>query len=158
MLGEEREVLDYFLEFYRESLLLKIAGLDAAALCIPAAPPSKLTLLGVVRHLRVVEGYWIKDVLLGEPFEVPYRSPADPGGDFTVEPGTADADVADYLATVAELRGRLTSWESLDSPAVGRRHGEQVNLRWILVHLIEEYARHLGHLDLIRERIDGQTG
>lgn len=158
LLGDERAVLDYFLEFYRESLLLKIAGLDAAALCLPAAPPSKLTLLGVVRHLRVVESYWVREVLLGESIELPYRSVADPAGDFTVDPETAAADVADYLATVAELRVLLADWADLGSASVGRRKGEQVNLRWILVHLIEEYARHLGHLDLIRERIDGQTG
>lgn len=158
MLGDERAVLNYFLEFYRESLLLKIAGLDADALCRNSAPPSRLTLLGVVRHLRVVENYWIREVLLGEPNPVLYRTDTDPDGDFTVDPAHASADVADYLSTVEELRERAAAWRDLDRPVTGTRNGQRLNFRWILVHLIEEYARHLGHLDLIRERIDGQTG
>ncbi|HEX8496922.1 MAG TPA: DinB family protein [Actinomycetales bacterium] len=160
MTGGEREVLDHWLDLYRDTVLLKIAGLDADQLARRAVPPSSMSLVGVVRHLTEVEAYWLRVVLLDER-DVPdyYCTPASPDGDFDdVDPGTAAADVAAYRAEIARTRANASAWTDLDVPVRGQRHGKPVNLRWVLVHLVEEYARHLGHMDLLREAVDGRTG
>jgi uncharacterized damage-inducible protein DinB len=160
MTGAERAVLDHWLELYRDTVLLKIAGLDAEQLCRRSVPPSNLSLIGVVRHLTEVEAYWLRVVLLDEQ-DVPdyYCTPASPYGDFDdVSPTTAAADVAAYRAEVTRTRALADGWTDLGTPARGLRRGKPVNLRWILVHLIEEYARHLGQMDLLREAVDGRTG
>jgi len=160
MLGDERAVLDHWLELYRQTVLLKVAGLDAEQLCRRTFPPSSLSLVGVVRHLTEVEAYWLRVVLLDEQ-DVPdyYCTPTSPDGDFDdVDPATAAADVAAYRAELAATRASTVSWPDLDGVVRGLRRGEQVNLRWILTHLVEEYARHLGHMDLLREAVDGRTG
>ncbi|MEJ5946481.1 DUF664 domain-containing protein [Pseudokineococcus basanitobsidens] len=114
----------------------------------------------MVRHLTEVEAYWLRVVLLDEQ-DVPdyYCTPTSPDGDFDdVEAATAAADVAAYERELVTTRVAAAAWVDLDAPVRGRRRGEPVNLRWILVHLIEEYARHLGHMDLLREAVDGRTG
>ncbi len=160
MTGGEREVLDHWLDLYRDTVVLKIAGLDAEALARRSVPPSSMSLIGVVRHLTEVEAYWLRVVLLDEQ-GVPdyYCTPTRPDGDFDdVEPATAAADVAAYQAELVTGRANATAWTDLAVPVRGLRKGKQVNLRWILAHLVEEYDRHLGHMDLLRERIDGRTG
>ncbi|SDD97713.1 DinB family protein [Auraticoccus monumenti] len=160
MTGDERAVLDHWVELYRETVLLKIAGLDADQLARRASPPSSMSLLGVVRHLTEVEAYWLRVVLLDEQ-DVPdyYCVPDSPDGDFDdATAATAVADVAAYLAELEVTRRAAGGWRDLTTPALGRRRGRPVNLRWILTHLIEEYARHLGHMDLLREAVDGRTG
>jgi uncharacterized damage-inducible protein DinB len=160
MTGDERAVLDHWLDLYRETVLLKIAGLDADALARRAVPPSTMSLIGVVRHLTEVEAYWLRVVLLDEQ-DVPdyYCTPTSSDGDFDdVTPATAAADVATYQAELAITRANAKAWTDLALPVRGLRKGKQVNLRWLLIHLIEEYARHLGHMDLLREQIDGRTG
>ena len=155
----ERESLDAWVEFYRETLLLKIDGLDAEQLCQRSIPPSALSPIGIVRHLTDVEAYWLREVLLDEEQPDPHCSEDNPNGDFDdVNPATALADVEAYRREIEATRAAQASWADLDVPVRGLRHGEQVNLRWILTHLIEEYARHLGHVDLLREAIDGGTG
>lgn len=160
MTGDERVVLDHWLDLYRDTVLLKIAGLDAEQLARQALPPSSMSLIGLVRHLTEVEAYWLRVVLLDEQ-GVPdyYCTPASPDGDFDdIEPATAAADVAAYRTELIATRASATAWTHLTTPVRGLRKGKQVNLRWILIHLIEEYARHLGHMDLLREAIDGKTG
>jgi len=160
MTGDERVVLDHWLDLYRDTLLLKIAGLDADQLARRAVPPSSMSLIGVVRHLTEVEAYWLRVVLLDEQ-DVPdyYCTPASHDGDFNdIHPGSAAADVAAYRAELATTRANTAAWTDLGTPVRGLRKGAPVNLRWILTHLIEEYARHLGHMDLLREAIDGRTG
>jgi len=160
MTGGERAVLDHWLDLYRDTALLKIAGLDAEQLTRRAVPPSSLSLIGVVRHLTEVEAYWLRVVLLDEQ-DVPnhYCTPVSQDSDFDdVDPATASADVAAYQAELVSTRASAATWTDLAVPVRGLREGEQVNLRWILTHLIEEYARHLGHMDLLREAIDGRTG
>ena len=160
MTGSERAVLGHWLDLYRDTVLLKIAGLDAEQLTRRAVPPSSLSLLGVVRHLTEVEAYWLREVLLDEQ-DAPsyYCTPLSPDGDFDdIDPATAEVDVATYEAELVTTRGNATAWTDLSVPVRGLRKGERVNLRWILVHLVEEYARHLGHMDLLREAIDGRTG
>lgn len=160
MTGHERAVLDHFLDLYRDTVLLKIAGLDAEQLCRRSVPPSTMSLLGIVRHLTEVEAYWLREVLLGDP-DVPdfYCTADSPDGDFDdVDPKSAAADVARYRQEVDRTRQIASAWTDLGEAVRGKRHGKEVNLRWILIHLIEEYARHLGHMDLLRETIDGRTG
>lgn len=158
--GSARDLLDHWIEYYRETLLLKVAGLDAAQLCQRCVPPSTLSPVGLVRHLTEVEAYWVRVVLEGRD-DVPdyYCTPEAPDGDFDdVDPATAIADVAGYEREIADTRAILSGWRDLEAIAHGTRRGKSVNLGWILTHLVEEYARHLGHLDLLRERIDGVTG
>ena len=160
MLGDERLVLDHWLELYRATVLLKCSGLDAEQLSRRAAPPSSMSLIGIVRHLTEVEAYWLRVVLLDQQ-DVPdyYCTPASPDGDFDdVGAATVAADVAAYRAELVTTRAIAASWADLAVPARGLRRGAEVNLRWILTHLIEEYARHLGHMDLLREAVDGRTG
>ena len=160
MTGDERVVLDHWLDLYRDTVLLKIAGLDAGQLARRAVPPSSMSLIGVVRHLTEVEAYWLRVVLLDEQ-DVPdyYCTPASPDGDFDdIDIVTAAADVAAYCAELATTRANTSAWTDLNAPVRGLRKGSSVNLRWILIHLIEEYARHLGHMDLLREAVDGRTG
>lgn len=159
MTGGERDTLDAWLEMYRQSVLLKIAGLDAEQLCRRPVPGSDLSLIGLVRHFTEVEGYWLRIVLHGESLPNRYSDRANPDGCFDdVSPAETATDVETFRAAVSECRERAAAWTNLDGPVVGRRHGNEVNLRWILTHLIEEYARHLGHVDLLREAIDGGTG
>lgn len=160
MTGAERAVLDHWLDLYRDTVLLKIAGLDGEQLVRRSVPPSPMSLLGVVRHLTEVEAYWLRVVLLDEQ-DVPdyYCTAESRDGDFDdVAAASAAADVAAYRAELAATQSRAAQWTDLDAPVLGLRKGKPVNLRWILVHLIEEYARHLGHMDLLREAVDGRTG
>ena len=159
LLAAERESLDAWLEFHRATVLQKIEGLDAEQLCRRSVPPSSLSPLGIVRHLGVVEEYWRGEVLLGEERPDPYCTPENPDGDLLDgAPETALADVAVYRERVAAARDAQAGWTALDGPVRGRLGRRELNLRWILTHLIEEYARHAGHLDLLREAIDGRTG
>ncbi len=160
MTGAERAVLDHWLDLYRDTVLLKIAGLDADQLCRRSVLPSTMTLIGVVRHLTEVEAYWLRVVLLDEA-DVPdyYCIPSSPDGDFDdIDPATAADDVEAYRAEIDRTRQVAADWTDLDAPVRGLRRGKPVNLRWILIHLIEEYARHLGHMDLLREAVDGRVG
>lgn len=160
MTGEERAVLDHWLDLYRETVLLKIAGLNAEQLARRAVPPSSMSLIGVVRHLTEVEAYGLRVVLLDEQ-DVPddYCTAVSKAGGFDdVQPATAAADVAFYQDELVRTRANDRAWTDLGVAVRGLRKGKQVNLRWVLIHLVEEYARHLGHMDLLREAIDGRTG
>jgi uncharacterized damage-inducible protein DinB len=159
MTGGERAVLDHWLDLYRDTALLKLAGLDAEQLTRRSVPPSSMSLIGIVRHLTEVEAYWLRVVLLDEQDVPDYYCTASQDGDFDdIDPATAAADVAAYQAEVVTTRANATAWTDLAVPVRGLGKRQQVNLRWILTHLIEEYARHLGHMDLLREAIDGRTG
>jgi Protein of unknown function (DUF664) len=159
MLAAERPALESWLELYRVTLPIKLQGLTPEQLCRRSAPPSTLSLLGLLRHLTEVEQYWFTTVLTGHEAPEPYSSTDNPDGDF--DDATADgaaADLARYYAELDTARAHAAAVTDLDAPVVGERKGEQLNLRWIYLHLIEEYARHLGHADLLRECLDGVTG
>jgi len=130
--GDERALL---LGAQRATLEVKCAGLDADALARRSVPPSTLSLLGLVRHLADVERRWFRRVLAGADAPARFTSDAEPDGDFDGAVAAAGLDVA-----------REDAWRGT------------VSLRWVLVHLVEEYARHNGHADLLRERIDGAVG
>ncbi len=151
-------MLEAWLDYHRATLLTKCEGLDRTELITASCPPSDMNLLGLVRHMAEVERNWFRNVLSGEGAPPLYYDDAvDPDGDFHPPPDVdVDADVAAFLAECDRAR-ELAAGRSLDDTGTTRR-GDVVSLRWILVHMVEEYARHNGHADLIRERIDGVTG
>ena len=153
----EKETLIAFLQWQRATLRRKCDGLTDEQLRTRSAPPAKLSLLGLVRHLADVEREWIRVILNGEPPEYRFFSDDDPDGGFD---HLDSANVAENFAAWREecaIADRIIESHSLDdqgTTAAGRRF----SLRWMLVHLVEEYSRHNGHADLLRERIDGATG
>ena len=155
--GDERSVLLGWLAFHRNALGAKCAGLDAEQLATRSAPPSPLSLLGLVRHLTEVERSWFRRTFAREDAPPLYYSDDDRDGDFD---NVEKADVAEAFAAwereCAFAREAVAAAPSLD--AVGHGKHRTYSLRWILVHMIEEYARHNGHADLIRERLDGSVG
>jgi uncharacterized damage-inducible protein DinB len=160
----ERDTLARFLRDYRLTLELKCEGLDAAAMAAQSVPPSDLSLLGLLRHLAAVEQFWFRRVLAGQDAPSLYRSADGRNEAF-------DGAVADP-AVVAEAwhtwRGEVAFAEQLVAAednlgatvSFGNGLGEQdsISVREALVHMIEEYARHMGHADFLRERIDGRVG
>ncbi|MEU6345627.1 DinB family protein [Streptomyces sp. NPDC046977] len=156
--ADERTMLEAWLDFHRDTLALKCADLDDEQLRTASAPPSGLTLLGLVRHMAEVERGWFRNTLAGEGVQPLYYTDQDPDGDFLDldKADTAEA-FATWRAEIAHAR-ELVGGRSLDDVGLVPRRGNDVSLRWIYVHMIEEYARHNGHADLIRERIDGVTG
>jgi uncharacterized damage-inducible protein DinB len=156
LVGDERAMLVGWLEFHRATLLLKCEGLTGAELAQRSVPPSGLSLLGLVRHLTLVERAWFR-----RTFHADDGAPFPWGEDFDrADAAEAEQDLAAYRDEVEECRRFGDSLPSLDSEGLGWRGGREVtvSLRWIYVHMIEEYARHNGHADLIRERVDGTTG
>jgi uncharacterized damage-inducible protein DinB len=156
LIADERTMLEGWLDFHRETLAVKCAGLDDAQLREASVPPSDLTLLGLVRHMAEVERNWFRRVLSAQDVGHIWCTDEDPDGEFhrLDEADTAEA-FAIWRAEIEQAR-KLVTGRSLDD--TGTRRGEEFSLRWIYVHMIEEYARHNGHADLIRERIDGATG
>ncbi|AJF64019.1 DinB family protein [Streptomyces vietnamensis] len=155
----EREALEQWLDFHRATLAMKCEGLDDAQLRTPSAPPSDLNLLGLVRHMAEVERGWFRRVLAGEETQWIYSTEEDRDRDIHVtDEDTYKEAYATWQAEIAHAR-TLAAGRDLDDLGVGKhRTGRTFNLRWIYLHMIEEYARHNGHADLIRERIDGATG
>jgi uncharacterized damage-inducible protein DinB len=155
--ADERGTLLAFLEWQRATLARKCEGLTAAQLRERAVAPSTLSLLGLVRHLADVERGWFRRTLALEQVPDVFASPADPDGDFN---GVDQADPEEAFTawrTECERARQIVATRSLDQ--TGRnRAGTAISLRWILVHMIEEYSRHNGHADLLRQRIDGATG
>ncbi len=157
----EREMLLAFLDFYRAALIDRAYGLTAEQLQLPH-PPSTLTLSRLIGHMAVVEYYWFREVLDGADEPEPYASldwDADPDAEMTLaQTWTVDELLGRFEEAVADSRRRVDRAASLDQlAATSNREGEHWSLRWILVHMIEEYARHCGHADLIRESIDGDV-
>lgn len=154
----EREMLVAWLEFHRATLLWKCAGLTPEELRARSVPPSTLSLHGLVRHCAEVERNWFQRVLRRKDIQGIYYSDDDPDGvEFdNLESASFEDDLAVFHEACEEARRVTDAAESLD--VTGVRRGEPVSLRWILNHMIEEYARHNGHADLLRESIDGATG
>jgi uncharacterized damage-inducible protein DinB len=155
----ETAMLTAWLDYERATLAIKCEGLSDAQLRERAVRPSTMSLLGLVRHMAEVERAWFRRTLAQEDAPPHYFSdPDDPDGDFD---NVDSADVAEAFATWgAECEHARTVTEgatTLDQTGL-RRNGERVSFRWVLVHMIEEYARHNGHADLLRERIDGVVG
>ncbi|WAP54538.1 DinB family protein [Streptomyces sp. S465] len=155
--ADERTSLEGWLDFHRATLALKCEGLDDAQLRTASAPPSGLTLLGLVRHMAEVERSWFRRVLAQEDAPPIWYGEADPDGDFHVTDGdTAQDAFATWREEIAKAK-EAAAGRSLDDVVTRPDRGDY-SLRWIYLHMIEEYARHNGHADLLRERIDGATG
>ncbi|AJZ84613.1 MULTISPECIES: DinB family protein [Streptomyces] len=155
--ADERTSLEGWLDFHRATLALKCEGLDDKQLREASAPPSELTLLGLVRHMAEVERSWFRRVFAHENTPPIWYSEEDPDGEFHVADGdTAESAFAIWRDEIAKAK-EAAAGHSLDDVVTRPGRGDY-NLRWIYLHMIEEYARHNGHADLIRERIDGVTG
>jgi uncharacterized damage-inducible protein DinB len=157
----EPEAAERLLDHHRATLLWKCAGLTGEQLVTRAVPPSTMSLLGLVRHLADVERSWFRRRIAGEQIEYAYWTDASPDGDFDdLDAAGAEADYAAFLAEIAVARTALVD-RSYDDTFVARfSDGTEkiMDIRAVVLHMIEEYARHNGHADLLREAIDGSTG
>jgi uncharacterized damage-inducible protein DinB len=153
----EREMLTAFLDWQRATVLCKLAGLSDEELRRPHQP-SGLTLLGIVKHLAAVEMSWFRfDFAAEDPAAVSDLQPYE--SYWTILPDESTADILNLYRREVERSRAIVVAASLDDVARGPDVDiPNLTLRWIILHMIEETARHLGHLDLIREAIDGQTG
>jgi hypothetical protein len=149
-IGDELETLLSDLDFQRATLLWKCAGLDDAQLRRAAVPPSGLTLLALVRHATGAEQHWFQQIVGGEKVDWHY---GDEWGDTVVPVDVVIRHYADACDVSRRIARDHAFDEEFDNDEFGR-----VNFRFILVHMVEEYARHCGHADLLRESIDGATG
>ncbi len=159
--GELATVREY-LTRYRMTLEMKCEGLDAEQLARRSVPPSTLSLLGLVRHMAVVEQYWFHHVLRQLPVDEPLYSDDD-DRDFEFTTATGDPAMVEdsFAAWRREVRAADDWLDTLapeDLDATVSRRDEEIPVRDVLVHMVEEYARHVGHADLLRECIDGRTG
>ncbi len=158
----ERDALEAWLDYHRDTLQLKCAGLTGEQLKQRSVPPSRISLLGLVRHMTEVERWWFRIHGADQEIAFPYSSEGNEQADFEeLDDADADAD-ADLEAFRQEIAMAKAAVEDKGLDDVFRSHGhhpERVrDIRWLYLHMIEEYARHNGHADLIRERIDGVTG
>ncbi|GAA3461953.1 DinB family protein [Saccharothrix longispora] len=154
--GDERTLLCSFLDFLRGTIEHKCRGLGDEDAARPVLPSQLTTAAGIVKHLRWVENYWFRVALAGEPSKAPYTQD-DPDADWRVEPGeTISGLLADYAAECTASR-ELVAGLDLDHE-VAFRGDERLSVRWVLIHMIEETGRHAGHLDVVRELLDGTTG
>ncbi|MGK5732771.1 DinB family protein [Streptomyces sp. URMC 124] len=165
--ADERTTLESWLDFQRATLARKVSGLTDEQAREPAAPPSALSLLGLVQHMGEVERQWFRRVLQREA--VPWLHGPGAGGEATTAEDLDEPHAGFAVAPDASLARAVAVWQEqiarsrsacapLSLDAVGTVRGQEVSLRWIYLHMIEEYARHNGHADLLRERTDGETG
>ena len=159
-LTDERSTLVEYLRAYRLTLEMKCADLDAEQLARRSVPPSTMSLLGLVRHMAEVERHWFRRVMAGEDAPKRYCTEAVPDGDWdgaVPEPAVVTEAWEAWRAEVAFADDLVNRTSDLSTS--GRMpNGSTLQLREVLVHMIEEYARHAGHADLLRERIDGRVG
>jgi uncharacterized damage-inducible protein DinB len=153
----EREMLAAWLDWHRETLAVKCAGLTDSRLKERSAAPSSLSLLGLIRHMADVERGWFRRGVGAEDAPAIYYSDENPDGDFDDLDSVSVADAfAGWRAECDRAREIAAAAASLDVTFMGTTR--RYSLRWVMVHMIEEYARHNGHADLLRERIDGAVG
>jgi uncharacterized damage-inducible protein DinB len=160
--GDEPTQLAQWLDYHRATLVTKASGLTKEQLAARLGP-STLTLAGLVKHMALVEDGWFQETLLGVPLPEPWAGAPfddDPDWDFTsAVDDEPDELLALYAAACERSRAAVRQVGDLDAPAVELHpEGHRYNLRWILLHMIEETARHNGHADLLRESVDGETG
>jgi uncharacterized damage-inducible protein DinB len=160
--GSELATLTGFLDYHRATLELKCSGLDAEALARRSVEPSTLSLLGLIRHMADVERSWFRRLMAGQDAPPRFSSAEDRDGDFDnarPDPAVVAEAWRAWRDEVAFADQFVAAAASLD--VAGKRADttrEPISLRWVLCHMIEEYARHNGHADLLRERIDGAVG
>jgi hypothetical protein len=163
--ADEPEMLAAYLDWYRATLLFKAEGLSDEQARAATVPPSDLNIMGLIRHMSEVERNWFQRWFIKSDAQGIYFADDDPDDDRDMHPGPHDTlveAVTVFQREVAVSR-QIAAGAALETPAA--HVGESVNwagfnpsLRWIMIHMIEEYARHCGHADLLRERIDGSVG
>ena len=154
--ADERTMYQAWLDFHRGTLLWKCAGLTDYQLKTASVAPSSLTLLGLLRHMSEVERWWFRSRSAGLALPDLYCPDDDENGDFdNVAEAVVEQDIQTFRAE-CQAADEAVRAKSLDDTFTHRDN--QFSLRWVYIHMIEEYARHNGHADLLRERIDGATG
>jgi uncharacterized damage-inducible protein DinB len=155
--GDERTLADAWLDLHRQTLLWKCGGLTAQQLKLRAVESSNLSLLGLVRHMAEAERDWFQTRFAGAEPGYLYCSADDMTAEFDVTAADAKSDLATYAREVEAAR-QATLGRSLDETFTDPQRNTQMSLRFVYTVMIQEYARHNGHADLLRESIDGQTG
>ena len=153
--ADEKTTLTAFLDYHRATLLWKIDGVGDDDLRRPMVP-SGTSLLGLVKHLAYVEQGWFQRTFAGEDVTVPWTDD-DPDADFRSEPDETTAQIVEFYERSCARSREIVAAAPLEQQAARARRPE-TTLRWIVVHMIEETARHNGHADILREMIDGVTG
>jgi uncharacterized damage-inducible protein DinB len=156
-IADERPMLESWLEYHRTTLLLKCEGVSRDKLAARPVPTSTLSLHALVRHMAEVERGWFTRVLLRAP-DTPYLFVRSAMADAVFAPLEAADWEHDLAAWQAECERSRATAARFELGHTGLRHGRECSLRWIYLHMIEEYARHNGHADLIREMLDGTVG
>jgi uncharacterized damage-inducible protein DinB len=156
--GDERAQLESWLTFYRETLLFKCDGLDLEQMKQRPIATSNLSLLGLLRHLTFVEQIWFEHLFAGVEVTPYYKSAPSSDDDFdNLDELGLEETLSNYDAAIATSR-RCAEGRYLGELTAKPWRYREVDLRWIYLHMIEEYARHCGHADVVRELIDGETG
>jgi uncharacterized damage-inducible protein DinB len=160
--GSELELLDQYLDYQRQTVLLKTDGLSSSQLA-RTLPPSELTLGGLLHHLALVEESWMEVRFLGLPEREPWAGvdwEADPDWEFRTAAEHRPEELRQRYREAGDRTRRIVSEAAgLEQPSVlPLRDGRHFTLRWVLLHLIEETARHAGHADFLRQAIDGTVG
>jgi hypothetical protein len=160
LIADERTMLETWLDYHRATALWKCAGLSDAQLKLRSAHPSTLSLLGLVRHMTEVERGWFRRTIGGENAPPLYYSKERPDGDFDDVDEADPAAMFDSFTAEVEVCRAVAAGVGLETVVANRSNDGRgdFSVRWIYVHMIEEYARHNGHADLLRERIDGAKG
>src|SRR3982751_520296 len=157
-IASEGEMLRVFLDFHRSTLAMKCAGLSDDELRQRSMPPSTLTLLGLVRHMAEVERTWFRRVIAGEDIPLRWSAQGDFQAAYASDGASASEGFAAWEEEVARSREIEAAAASLDVTGHQARWGEDVSLRFVMLHMIHEYARHTGHADFLREGVDGTVG
>ena len=156
--GDEREILVAYLDWHRATFEAKCTGVPPERLSERTVPPSTLTLHGLVRHLAGVERWWFQIQFVGEDVPLLYYSDDDPNQDFDQLDGDVSEAFEIWHGECQRSRDIVAATPSLEQTGTVLSSGQPVSLRRVMINMIAEYARHNGHADLLRERIDGATG
>jgi uncharacterized damage-inducible protein DinB len=158
--GEKATLID-FLKGCRQTLELKCRGLDAEQMARRSVPPSNISLLGLIRHMADVERHWFRQILSGEDAPRRYRTTEDHDADFnsaSADPVVVDEAWKAWREEVAYAEQYVEAARDLGATVPLPHEADEIAIREVLMHMVEEYARHCGHADLLRERIDGRIG
>ncbi|HJR46046.1 MAG TPA: DinB family protein [Actinomycetota bacterium] len=154
--GGEKEVLAGFLDHYRKTMLQICSGVSDEDLRRPMVP-SGTSLLGMIKHLAWVERGWFQEGVANEPVDYPFPDD-DPDADFRIEPDETTEEILELYRGACDRSRRALAEASLDDMLENPNRHRDYNVRWVVVHMIEETARHAGHADILREQIDGTIG
>jgi uncharacterized damage-inducible protein DinB len=154
--GNEKEVLAGFLDHYRQTLLEICDGLTEEQLR-RSMVPSGTSLLGLIKHLAYVEYGWFHETVGNEKFDYPFDTD-DPDVDFRIEDGETAQQIFDLYRRACDRSRQVLANVSLNDMVQSPQRRADYNVRWVVVHMIEETARHAGHADILREQLDGTTG